>query len=86
MDKNKYTTNDVILLSQFNDWRFGQYERPCERNEVIRELGFHPQHRSHYEIWQMALSCLKKAESKEAKIFYKNLAKKHHEKYVYGNS
>ena len=83
MDTTTYTTNDVILLSQFNDWRFGQYERPCEANEVIKELNYHPHNRSHFEIWQMALKCLKKAESNAAKLFYKNLAAKHREHYIY---
>lgn len=83
MNTEGYTTNDIILLSQFNDWRYGQYERPGERNEVIRELNFHPQRRTHLEIWHKAVECLKKAESFTAKAFYSNLASKHRERWQY---
>jgi len=83
MNINDYTINDVILLDQFNDWRYGEYEKPAERNEVIRELRFHPHRRSHLEIWRKAEEYLKRAESIAAQAFYQDLAVKHRDLYIY---
>lgn len=83
MDTSRYTTNDQILLDQFNDWRYGQYEFPGERNEVIRELNFHPHRRTCLQIWRKAEDFLKKAESVDARTFYRKLADKYRLKHIY---
>lgn len=85
MNTRGFTTNDTIHLRQFNEWRYGQYYHPAERNEVIRELGFTPQSRSHFEIFKKALEFFKIAELKAARDFFRVLADKHRQKYIYAN-
>lgn len=83
MNTDGYTTNDMVLLKQFNEWMYGQYEHPCEENPILKEDGYHPQSRTSLEIWRMAVKLEKRADSPQAKAFYSKLGAKHRNRYIY---
>lgn len=74
---------DALLRRKFYEWRFGEYER-VEKNEVLRELIYHPHNRLPLEVWKKAEMFLGLCETEETKSFFKRIIEKSRNKVIFG--